>query len=738
MAAVLATSVVIVVSPVGAFAVDPDIGGAPIHTEEDYFSAGDWGVTVRSYVYDNTSTSIPSIYPGFALNPGEMLFLYLLDCDSAKSTSVDHFAIGNPELLSISAVGWTTDVVPVGYDVGNHQDPYLYGFSGPAEATIFTYTGNFMDPWSTLDPGEYSLVYYIAVSEDYGPVSATADGGGEGENQLLPGPRIMEATLSLQAPNGDEVLTGGTNYGITWATEGTVEDVLIEYSTNNGGTWSDVNTVPNIGSYDWLLPVVSSNQCLVRISDSSNPDVFDTSDDVFTIRLGTVYVDDDARGANNGSSWTDAYNYLQDALAVAQSGHEIWVAQGTYTPDSNSIYPNGTGDREATFQLKNGVGIYGGFGGGETNLDQRDWETHETILSGDLLNPAINSDNTYHVVTGSNNSTIDGFTIKGGNANGNSEEEKCGGGMYQNAGSLTVTNCTFSENSAVGGGGLGIHEDTPVLNNCIFMGNEAMFGGGVYAFDSITLLMNCTFYNNSVTGPYGGGALYSLVDSNVSLVNSILWNNNNEIGLSPLGHSTVTVCYCNVQGGTEEVSLGAGTLNWGDGNIDAAPCFVDAGYWDANGTPDDVNDDLWVDGDYHLRSQGWRWVEPEGDWTWDDVTSRCIDAGNPAAALGGELLTIPRDPNNLWGKNLRINMGAYGGTAEASMPPHNWALLADISNDGVVDLADLGQQVEGWLADIIDNPSDLHRAGDLNRDAIVDMRDYALLANDWVKTTSWY
>lgn len=116
------------------------------------------------------------------------------------------------------------------------------------------------------------------------------------------------------------------------------------------------------------------------------------------------------------------------------------------------------------------------------------------------------------------------------------------------------------------------------------------------------------------------------------------------------------------------------------------------------------------------------WSPDQNDWVIDGYTSPCIDAGNPGYPLDDE----PNDANN-----LRINMGAYGGTAEASRSPGNWSLLADLTNDGIVDFNDLGVFVGCWL----DNNRLVN--ADLNRTSPVNMVDYALLAQDWLEKTSW-
>jgi hypothetical protein len=201
---------------------------------------------------------------------------------------------------------------------------------------------------------------------------------------------------------------------------------------------------------------------------------------------GIIYVDASKADDNgDGLSWQTAKKYLQSALALANSGDEIWVAKGTYYPDegtgqiNNPLAPfiKGDNDRNSTFQLKEGVSIYGGFVGGETSRDQRNWENNPTILSGDLDQSGdINGNNTYHVVIGANNAVLDGFTIAGGNANSAWPNEG-GGGMY-NESSPMVTNCTFSSNSAHYGGGMcNYYHSSPTVTNCTFSSNSADIGG---------------------------------------------------------------------------------------------------------------------------------------------------------------------------------------------------------------------------------------------------------------------
>ena len=164
-----------------------------------------------------------------------------------------------------------------------------------------------------------------------------------------------------------------------------------------------------------------------------------------------IYVDDDALGANNGSSWTDAHVHLQDALTRAQFGDEIRVAQGIYKPDRGEGIERG--DRGATFQLIDGVTVKGGHAGfGERDPDSRNVFTFETVLNGDLSGDDIpvkdirnlqdeptRTENSYCVVTASHvddATVLDGVTITGANARG-----RYGGGIRSDQASPTLIRC---------------------------------------------------------------------------------------------------------------------------------------------------------------------------------------------------------------------------------------------------------------------------------------------------------
>ncbi len=220
------------------------------------------------------------------------------------------------------------------------------------------------------------------------------------------------------------------------------------------------------------------------------------------------YVNGSASGSNNGASWNDAYTDLQSALANS-SCTEIWVASGTY-------YPTSGADRTATFQLRSGVALYGGFSGSETSRDQRnaDPATNNTVLSGDIGTPDDNSDNSYHVVTGSgtdSTAVLDGFTITQGKASGTGSDTK-GGGMVNDDGSPTVTNDIFSQNVAGnssgagnGGGMWNTNGSNPTISRVTFSGNHTNnTGGGMYNQNSDPTLTDVTFTGNHA-GTQGGG-----------------------------------------------------------------------------------------------------------------------------------------------------------------------------------------------------------------------------------------
>ncbi len=223
---------------------------------------------------------------------------------------------------------------------------------------------------------------------------------------------------------------------------------------------------------------------------------------------GTLYVKQG--GTGDCSSWTNACD-LQTALGKAGSGDQVWVEAGTYKPSTQGL----TDPRTATFTMRDGVAIYGGFAGDETDLGQRNWSSNVTILSGDIGTAGDASDNAYNVVTVpytvSSSGVLDGFTISGGNANGGTSDQDRGGGIQVLGGSPTLANLTVTDNQAsFCGGGVQSNGGAPTLTNVRIVGNTATnYGGGMYSLGSsgggTVVLRNVIFSGNSAAETWGGG-----------------------------------------------------------------------------------------------------------------------------------------------------------------------------------------------------------------------------------------
>jgi hypothetical protein len=171
------------------------------------------------------------------------------------------------------------------------------------------------------------------------------------------------------------------------------------------------------------------------------------------------------------------------------------------------------------------------------------------------------------------------------------------------------------------------------------------------------------------------------------VTNSVIWENTSakgrEISVEDAA-STLTISYSNVAGGQIGVNVEGGcVLDWGEGNIDADPLFARLGYWDDKGTRSPP-DDVWVGDDLRLKSQAGRWDTESQVWIQDEVTSPCIDAGDPMNPINLEPF-----PNGGF-----VNMGAHGGTPEASKtyfgePICDTIIAGDINGDGQVNRVDL-------------------------------------------------
>ncbi|MCX5640940.1 MAG: right-handed parallel beta-helix repeat-containing protein [Planctomycetota bacterium] len=464
-------------------------------------------------------------------------------------------------------------------------------------------------------------------------------------------------------------------------------------------------------------------------------------------RAAVRYVDGAlATGAGTGASWADAYSgaaSLQTALAAAVSGDEIWVKAGTYLPST-------TGVRTASFTMKSGVAIYGGFNGTEATLSARNWKTNITILSGDLLGndtaSANYTENSYHVVLGTGaavTAILDGFTVRAGYANGASasNQDKGGGILIVSSGAPTVRNCIFVSHRCTFGGGAGYiyaaqatfadcefndnngasyggafdtNAVTSTFTRCIFRNNTAARAGAVETYGGgNTTYTNCLFAGNRSTGSGGGAAIWIGVSSSVVNARNCTFAGNVATtvagGVNTTSAGTLNASNCVFWGNTGPGgATAANQINAGGGTNAVSWSIVQGGF---TGTSNLSTDPMFVSaatGDYTLGT---------GSSGIDSGSNPLVPAGVTTDLLGAlRFVDIPSVPDTGSGTAPIVDRGAYE-LASAVLP-----CIGDLTNNGVIDGGDLGVLLGGWGGSV---------TGDLDGNGVVNGADLGMLLGNW-------
>jgi uncharacterized repeat protein (TIGR01451 family) len=644
----------------------------------------------------------------------------------------------NPELVGIAFLGNTAD-----YGGG------MYGYQSDPKLVNVMFSGN-----SAIDGG--GMYNYESspdlVNVSLGGNSGSSGGGGvtnwNGSNAEITncvlwsnsGGQIVDhsstTTVSFSLVEGGytgtNVLSSGPVFvDLNGADDitGTLDDDLRLRATSPAIDAGDNTVVPedtpdldSDGITTETLPFDLDGS--PRFLDSPQPDTGNGAPPIVDMGAyeaeGTrvIYVDGDATGLNSGLSWTDAYTDVQDALAEAETGDQIWMAEGVYRPTEGST-------RTLSFQLEGGVGLYGGFVGTETSRDQRDWDTHVVTLSGDIGILGNETDNSYHVVVGSGvteTAVLDGFVVSGGRGDGSSPYNR-GGGMYINGGSPTVRNCSFVGNSGSFGGGMYMsNSSAPALVGITFGGNTAIDGGGLYSSNSSPEMVNVSFLGNSADWLGGeGGGVYNTGGS-PSLTNGILSGNSagSGGGLYNTGGNPVLV---NVSFHDNSSSSGGGiysgsgspvvanTILWansggqivtGTGAISVTYSLVQGGY---PGAGNISGDPQFVDSDGPDNTTG----------TLDDdlrllETSPAIDAGDNTAVPTD---TLDLDSDGVLTESIPFDLGE--NPRFINDPPPD-------TGNGTPPIVDMGAH-ESWVVLYVDVDATGLGTGMSWTDAFTDLQD---------------
>ncbi|NIP52253.1 MAG: hypothetical protein GWN76_02300 [candidate division Zixibacteria bacterium] len=511
----------------------------------------------------------------------------------------------------------------------------------------------------------------------------------------------------ITSPNDNEVYLAGATYTDLCKAAG---DAVI--------TWSGPGEFdPTTGCCsDYNAPGTTGTVTLTATNSHG-------SDQVQIELADIIYVDEEVVGGlDNGTSWDDAFDTLQEGLAAAASGNHIWVAEGTYKPGPLQL---------DTFHLVPGVKMYGGFDPDKNDKlwPERDFINNVTILSGDIGEDGLDSSNNYFVVTANDvtidgSTRLDGFTITMGWAYHNLCD---GAGMKIEDCDPNVANCIFKENRAYGGdgdgGGMGCLNASPEVTNCIFIDNIAGDDGGalVNTKGSNGTFINCVFYSNNTNGE-------NVKDGQGKSNGGAIWNTRGEgtgeVGSSPTfincliaGNSTVPGSYNGGKNGGGVANKGAdtdpvfinctftaNTANWDGGGMctkdGAEATVINCIFWDnevgsgysnnaicdkdggsTNVSYSDVNQPGYAS-DPNIISQDPNFANPDDPdgpdnrfLTCDDgyricFDSNCVDAGNGTAtnAPATDILGLKRvDIRNVTNTGLGTpysDMGAYEAVVE--------------------------------------------------------------------------
>ena len=506
---------------------------------------------------------------------------FLLKCNTAGQPQwLRHLDENNTSTLDDIGLSCATDLAGNIYMAGHTQSTSGINYGGfqssfgggVKDAFLAKYSSNGTKQWST---------YYGGSGDDIGNSCATDAAG----NVYLSG--FTTSTTGI-ASGGVQDTYGGTRDAFIVKFSSTSQRVWASYYGGSADETGGQCTTDFAGN----IYFAGDTKSTTGIASGGFQNSLGGNSDAFLVKIkdctpySVLYVDSSISAPGDGSSWTKAYKYLNNALETARqcsNVDSILVAKGTYYPVGSQLKAMPTiplRDMAFIMPQTGGLKIYGGFNpGGQGGWAARTMSIGGgggSILSGDISSTVGDEYNSYHVMivagiaANADSVIIDGFAIIKGNANdgfagtsitinSTTISRGNGGGIYtrenQNVGKISLRNCVLSKNHAGNGGGIHNLLSSPSILNCNFSGNTAQtFGAGLDNNQSAPLIVNSIFsgnLSNNIAGagiknhmsspsiincvfsgnksPYDGAAIYNESSSNPTISNTIIYGNSSGI-----------------------------------------------------------------------------------------------------------------------------------------------------------------------------------------------------------------